>query len=116
MKVLICGARDFADKQAINNVVNKLASGDTVIQGEANGADTIARFLAEERGDLKVQSFPAEWSRYGKRAGPIRNQQMLDEGKPDVVFAFYSNKKESRGTADMVRRSKKAGVPVVENQ
>jgi hypothetical protein len=41
---------------------------------------------------------------------------MLDEGKPDVVFAFYTNKEKSRGTKDMVRRSKKAGIIVVENK
>lgn len=44
----------------------------------------------------------------GKAAGPIRNQRMLDEGKPDLVVAFPGG----RGTADMVRRAKAAGVPV----
>jgi hypothetical protein len=116
MRVLICGSRDFFDAKAINNVISKLKAGDVVIQGKAPGADTTAENLAEARGDLEVQSFPAEWHKYGKRAGPIRNQQMLDEGKPDVVFAFYTDKKGSKGTADMVRRSKKAGIVVVENK
>jgi hypothetical protein len=46
----------------------------------------------------------------GKAAGPIRNQRMIDEGKPDLVIAFPGG----RGTADMVSRAKKAGIPVQE--
>lgn len=55
--------------------------------------------------------FPADWSRHGKAAGPIRNQQMLDEGKPDIVVAITDKPlEESRGTADMVRRAQAAGI------
>lgn len=43
-----------------------------------------------------------------RAAGPIRDQEMLDKGKPDLVVAFLGN----RGTADMVRRAREAGVPV----
>jgi hypothetical protein len=52
--------------------------------------------------------FPANWKKHGRAAGPMRNQQMLDEGKPDLVIAFPGGS----GTADMVRRAKAAGVPV----
>jgi hypothetical protein len=54
--------------------------------------------------------FPADWEKYGKAAGPIRNQQILVEGKPDLVVAFQGG----RGTANMVSRAQQAGVPVVE--
>lgn len=47
-----------------------------------------------------------------RQAGPIRNEQMLQEGQPDKVLAFHENLAQSRGTADMVRRAAKAGVPV----
>ena len=53
---------------------------------------------------------PGEWDEIGKKAGPLRNQRMLDEGKPDLVVAFPG----SGGTKDMVRRAVKAGVSVHE--
>jgi hypothetical protein len=49
----------------------------------------------------------ADWS-IGRKAGPIRNQRMLDEHAPDLVVAFPGG----RGTADMVRRARKSGVEV----
>jgi hypothetical protein len=58
------------------------------------------------------QRFNADWATHGKMAGWLRNQQMLDEGKPDLVVAFSGG----RGTADMVRRTKKAGVELIEVQ
>lgn len=81
----------------------------TIIAGEAKGADFLARVWAKW---LQVDyiGFPAEWDTHGKRAGPIRNKQMLTEGKPDLVIAFPGR----RGTADMVSQSKKAGVEVIE--
>jgi hypothetical protein len=114
-RVLICGARDFRDTEAIKTIVNGLKEGDVVIHGMARGADTIAGLLAEAR-KLEVLEFPAQWDKHGKAAGPIRNKQMLDEGKPDIVFAFYTNKSKSRGTKNMVKQARKAGIPVWENK
>lgn len=119
-KVLICGGRDFAAFDAASNIIrdhlatmssNPPDKEDIVfITGMAKGADQIPFRL----GDLDewggVEEYPADWDRYGKRAGPIRNQQMLDEGKPDLVLAFPTE--TSRGTYDMIRRAKKAGVEV----
>jgi hypothetical protein len=58
--------------------------------GGAKGADTIAGLIARELGKF-VTEFPADWNRYGKGAGPIRNRQMLDEFRPEVVFAFVDD-------------------------
>jgi len=52
--------------------------------------------------------FPADWSRHGKSAGPIRNRQMLIEGRPDIVVAFPGGK----GTANMIKQAVEAGVKV----
>ena len=86
----------------------------TMIAGEASGADFLAKvFALDEYGDIEAVSykgFPADWKKHGKAAGGIRNQQMLDEGKPDLVIAFPGG----TGTADMIRRARKAGVEVVE--
>lgn len=80
-----------------------------IISGMATGADSVAVDWAVTNW-LKVHKFPADWKTHGKAAGHIRNQQMIDEGKPDLVVAFPGGK----GTADMVKRAKKAGIKVIE--
>jgi hypothetical protein len=59
---------------------------------------------------IPVQPVPADWTTYGRAAGPIRNQRMLNEYHPNLVLAFPDP--ESRGTWDMVRRAEKANVEV----
>jgi len=116
MRVLVCGTRNFDREEVIRDVMRRLPGDAVIIEGEAKGADSIARKVAGERG-MCVLKFPAEWEKRGRAAGIIRNQEMLDEGKPDVVYAFYLNsqdKDKSVGTKDMVRRSVKAGVRTVE--
>jgi hypothetical protein len=80
----------------------------TIIEGGARGADKLARQWAEDRG-VPVATYPAEWDRHGVSAGPIRNRQMLEDGKPDMVLAFPGGK----GTANMVEQAHRAGVLVV---
>jgi hypothetical protein len=60
---------------------------------------------------VTCRTFEADWRR-GKRAGPERNQRMLDEGRPDEVWAFHTDTALGKGTADMVRKARAAGVPV----
>jgi len=112
MRVLVCGGRDFADVPMMNRVLTKCKEEngiDVIIQGEAQGADRMARFWAEENG-IEVEKYPALWHKYGKRAGYVRNQQMLDEGYPDLVVAFAGG----RGTSMMVNLARNAGVRVME--
>ena len=101
------GDRDF---DLLFNVLDSLGI-DIVVEGEATGADKLARYWAEQRGKA-FRSFPAQWAYYGKGAGPIRNQEMLDDGKPTRVVAFHRDLANSRGTADMLRRARAAGLPV----
>ena len=109
MKILVCGGRDFADKDFLYNILDDIIDVNLIIHGGASGADSLAGEWAKKH-NIKCQVFPADWGKYGKSAGPIRNQQMLDEGKPDEVYAFPGG----RGTADMIARSKKAGLKVYE--
>ncbi len=88
---------------------NRLPSDIEIISGMARGVDTLAVDWAINNW-CKWHEFPADWEANGTAAGPIRNQKMLDEGKPDLVIAFPGGS----GTADMVRRAKAAGVKVVE--
>jgi len=118
MRVLVCGSRKWEDPKPIAHALSgylffdeEYKDGVTVIEGAAPGADSLARLIAEGYG-MEVLSFPADWNRYGKAAGPIRNQQMLDEGKPDEAWAFTDDITTSKGTRDMCERAHKAGVPV----
>ena len=111
MRLLVCGGRDFDDRHLAFEALDKLDAEhcvDVVIHGAARGADTVAARWAAER-SMPVWPFPADWSR-GNGAGPIRNQQMLDEGQPSFVVAFPGG----AGTADMTRRARSAGLPVLE--
>lgn len=113
MKVLICGDREWNDYQYILKVVQRLKTkyGEvTIIEGGCRGADILSKEAAIEC-NLTYKEYPADWTQ-GKKAGPIRNQRMLDEEHPDMVIAFHSNIDKSKGTKDMVRRAKKAGIPV----
>lgn len=82
-----------------------------IIHGAAIGADSLADIWAREN-KCPVESYPAEWDKYGKKAGYIRNQQMIDEGYPDVVIAFPGGK----GTAMMKRLARKSGIPVLSGE
>ncbi len=112
MKILVSGDRNWTDVDCIREVLKKYDPKETtLIHGAARGADTIAANVAAEMGFKKILPFKAEWDRYGRAAGPIRNGVMLNVGKPDRVIAFHSNIAESKGTKDMLERAKKAGVP-----
>lgn len=105
MRVLVCGGRAYYDKDRVLAVLNKLHSEagiDLIIEGGANGADQLGNSWAMAHG-VPVETYHAF-------AGPMRNRQMLEEGRPDTVVAFPGG----RGTADMVRKARKAGVTVVE--
>lgn len=109
-RILVCGGRDYGNRERLFSILDVAHAANPIIDlivGGAPGADSLAREWATER-SVKLDLYPADWDRYGKAAGPIRNQQMLDEGKPHLVIAFPGG----RGTADMVKRADAAGVPV----
>jgi hypothetical protein len=111
-RYLICGGRDFDDVSLMYRTLSALILHPrqaVIIHGAARGADRMAGRWAFRAGAM-VEPYPAEWSKYDLAAGPIRNRQMLDEGKPDVVIAFPGG----TGTANMVKQARARGVLVVE--
>ena len=111
MRVLVCGDRLWDDLGTLLKRLEALPEDTVVIHGACRGADRMGGAAAKTL-DFEVEEYPADWGRYGRGAGVIRNQQMLDEGRVDLVLAFHADIGRSRGTADMVRRARKAGLPV----
>lgn len=114
MKVLVCGSRTYSDYLFLEGTLESLHAEtpiDVIIEGEAIGADSMAREWGKYMG-ITVWKMPALWTKHGKAAGPIRNKEMLDKG-PDLVLAFIDKPLvESRGTAHMVKIAQEAGVEV----
>lgn len=115
MRLLVCGGRFYRDECKVFHELHclRVQHGiEVVIHGDATGADSLARKWAGEKG-IPEARFPVtkeDWSHIGKSAGPIRNQKMIDDGKPTQVIAFGGG----NGTADMIRRARRAGLPVIE--
>lgn len=118
MRVLVCGGRDYSDGDHIHNTLCDIDAKRgpiyCIIHGAATGADyegmIWAQMWADSGREIVHAPFAADWHRHGRAAGPLRNQRMIDVGKPDLVVAFPGG----RGTADMVARAKAAGIEVIE--
>ena len=107
MIILVTGGRDFTAKQMIWDALDKLhVTG--LVEGEARGVDTLCRMWAESRG-VTVYAHPADWDKYGKKAGILRNAAMLLNNPPPVYCVAFPG---GTGTADMVRRATQAGLVV----
>jgi hypothetical protein len=117
MRLLVCGSRTWSDYRRLRRTLEATVAGRqaeqvTVIEGGARGADRMAGHLACMHG-WGLEVYPARWQQEGRAAGIRRNARMLQEGRPELVVAFTVGPlEESRGTADMVRRARAAGVPV----
>lgn len=106
MRVAVTGGRDFEDVTVVRLALSKIPAEATLVHGAARGADSLSAYIWSGWGRA-VEAHPADWVKHGKAAGPIRNQEMLDSGV-DLLLAFPGGK----GTADMISRCRKAGVPV----
>jgi hypothetical protein len=108
MRVIITGARNWTNYAAIVTALGGYDDDTVIVAGGAHGADTLAHRVAVRMG-FAVEIFKADWDKYGKRAGPDRNQRMVNAGA-DVCLAFPLE--DSVGTWDCVRRATEAGIPV----
>ena len=116
--ILVCGGRDYADSAHVSSVLDALQPR-AVVHGaygvdadrprwtRLRGADRLADAWCARR-QVPVIRVPARWSALGRRAGAVRNQQMLERYRPALLVAFPGH----LGTADLVLRARAAGVPV----
>ena len=103
-RIVIGGCRDFEDYSVFEPFVDKCLErlskeGKVIIlSGHCSGVDTMAEHCAKKK-NYKLEIYPAEWDRYGRAAGPIRNEVMVK--KSDFVIAFWD--KKSRGTKSLIK-------------
>lgn len=108
VKVIVTGGRDYSDYERLSAELSKFEP-DLIIQGGATGADALALRFANERG-VKFETYPAQWGKYGKSAGPLRNEEMLKAHPDAVVLAFPGG----RGTAHCKQAARYLGHTVYE--
>lgn len=107
--LLVSGSRDWTDVEKIVSALNDMRNeGYTrLVHGGCRGLDCIAAAVAMGMG-FEVIKEDADWEKFGKKAGPIRNQMMVDGYQASFLLAFPMG--EARGTGDMIRRAKRAGI------
>lgn len=113
MNLIIAGGRDFDDYALLDKSLTWfLQNVDrptlTIFSGKAKGADYLGELWAASQ-QIAVRLFPADWDTHGKKAGILRNQEMIDAGATHLV-AFWD--KKSKGTSSMISLAKKAGMQV----
>lgn len=108
MKVLVAGSRDWTDKETLFSILNQFEqehpqTSKTLLSGGCRGADFIAEQFAQEH-KWKIERFLPDWQKYGKAAGPIRNNLMLEQ-QPEFIFCFplFS----SKGTLQLISQISK---------
>ena len=115
-KLIVAGSRNYNDysefKKLIDDNIRRIlkvnnASDIEFVSGGCRGVDKMGEKYAEENG-MNVKVFEADWKKYGKSAGPIRNSEMADYG--DALIAFFNG--ESKGTLDMINKAKKKKMPI----
>lgn len=113
MKILVCGGRSYGDVDKVFEIldcINTLTPISYLVHGNAKGADRLAEDWAIQAKVCPL-SYPADWEKHGKTAGPIRNKQMLDNN-PDIrlVVAFPGG----AGTKNMAALAKARDIKVME--
>jgi hypothetical protein len=114
MRLLVTGGRFWNQREEAYkwlDMIHEEMGVTVLIHGDAKGADRLCRDWALEN-NIETEAYPItkeDWRIIGNKAGPIRNQQMIDEGKPDMLMAFLGG----TGTAHMKRIAKKAKLDTI---
>ena len=112
-RIVVAGCRDYTDYEqakpyidhCISNIKNKYEL--IFVSGGATGADALGERYAKENA-YELEIYPAQWQKYGPKAGPIRNKQMAEIA--DYVICFWDGK--SRGTKSMISEAKTFNKPI----
>lgn len=112
-RVVIAGCRDYENYEEVKKYIDFYISNIRkenkiiIVSGGASGADAMGERYAKENG-FEVEKYSADWKKYGKRAGPVRNKKMAEIC--DYVICFWDEK--SKGTKSMITLAKKYNKPI----
>jgi hypothetical protein len=118
IRIIIAGSRDFNDYALLEKALREYITSRKInpdeieiVSGHARGADSLGELFAKNN-KLQLAKFPAQWDKYGKSAGYIRNREMADYALQEtgVLFAFWDG--QSRGTNHMINFSREKGLEV----
>lgn len=111
MKLIVAGDRDFNNydfvKSKLDSILSQVDEDIEIVSGKCKGVDKLGEEYAAENG-YPIKPFPADWDKYGKAAGPIRNKQMAEYGTHLVAFL----KKGSKGTKSMIEIATELKLPI----
>jgi hypothetical protein len=118
MRVLVCGGRDFDNPALMDSALSKTGASLIITGAQRTFSKEKGKWIGADwqaiewalRNEVPFLGYPARWTKEGRAAGPIRNQRMIDKCKPELVASLPGG----RGTADMVRRAREAGITVRE--
>ncbi|REE80318.1 uncharacterized protein DUF2493 [Lutibacter oceani] len=115
MKIIIAGSRTYTDYKKLSEVCDQFLQDQTdieIVSGSYyKGADKLGEQYAKERG-YKITQFPADWKRFGRAAGPKRNEQMANYA--NALIAFWDG--ASKGTKHMIDLAKSTGLKIYISQ
>ncbi len=109
-RVIIAGSRGFDNYEMLKSKCNLFLKNKmdiTILSGTARGADLLGEKYAEEMG-FQIERHPADWDRYPRSAGYVRNAEMAMAA--DALIAFLDGK--SRGTQNMIQKATGCGLQV----
>lgn len=109
MRVIIAGSRTINEKD-VREALHRcpwVGFISAVVSGTARGADEFGENWAREH-SININKFPADWEKFGKRAGPLRNKEMAENA--EGLIAVWDG--QSRGTFSMIDLAKKRGLRI----
>ena len=106
IKIAVIGSRSFSDYHFMCSILDHYDI-KKIISGGARGADRLGKMYANNNG-IEMQEFLAEWDRLGKKAGIVRNRDIVDAC--DEVIAFWNSC--SNGTKHAIEYAERQGKPV----
>ena len=113
LRIIIAGTRTFHDYDKLRHVMSEIAGNIPkdnieIVSGGCSGADRLAEVFARRNG-ISLKVFRADWKKYGRAAGPIRNRDMAEYvGATGFLVAFWDGK--SRGTKHMIETGTERGL------
>lgn len=114
-KIIVAGSRDYTNVEKVFRILDTISEDQIhrgylieIVSGLARGPDMFGKAWAEEN-NFTVHEFPANWEKYGKKAGFLRNKEMAEFS--DVLLAFHINK--SRGTMHMINLARELNLKTI---